>query len=77
MWTWLDLSKVIIGVIESGETIDDIDFGDVEIGFGYFFYDAATADVYAYIDETDKWQKQFTIFGGPSTDNTNDATEAQ
>lgn len=41
MWTWLDLSKVIIGVIESGETIDDIDFG------------------------------------GPSTDNANDANEAQ
>lgn len=69
MWAWFDFSKVIIGVIESGESIDDIDFGDVEIGFGYFFYDAATADVYAYIDETNKWQKQFTMFGGSSADN--------
>lgn len=58
MWSLKQLALEIVGTLDSGDTPDDLDFGDLDIPNGSSFYDMNSTKTYMYDAESETWIEQ-------------------
>lgn len=58
MWSLKENALEIRGILESNETPDDLDFGDLIITNGSIFYDMKTSKTYMYDESNKTWIEQ-------------------
>ena len=58
MWSLKENALEIRGILDSGETPGDLDFGDLIITNGSVFYDMQASKTYMYDESNKSWIEQ-------------------